>query len=221
MRDRALLRAKRMLWLFWKLTTILLMQLIPPAIGFHSLNKYHSSIPKWPGVFCSAILNGMVSAAVRCLIMGKMNAYLAFTAMLILAVSAANASVQDAKVPSPLVKQSSYLQQIEPYIRVNLVEMGQAAAGNSEPININVNIISQITRKHICGLDASNFIIGGPVQIASVRPISAIAINHPMTCDYWLSIVPTSPWVPGTHALKLYYIQGGQSLSNETLMFRI
>ncbi len=153
--------------------------------------------------------------------MGIAKAYLAFILMLILAVSMANAVPQAAKISSPIVKPSLNPQLFAPYIHVNLIKIAPAAPGNSKPVNVSVNVTSRVTQRDICGLNASNFKIDGPAQITNVFPISAVAINQPMTCDYWLSIVPTSPWVTGTHALKLDYIQGGQQLADTTLMFRI
>jgi hypothetical protein len=109
-----------------------------------------------------------------------------------------------------------------PYIHVNLIKVAPAAPGNSKPVNVSVNVTSRVTQKDICGLNASNFKIDGSAFIiANVLPIQAWAINQPTTCDYWLSIVPTSPWVSGIHGLALGYIQGGQQIANVTLIFRV
>ncbi len=153
--------------------------------------------------------------------MGKAKTYLALTVLLILAVSVVNAVPQAAKFSNQIVKPSLNPQLFAPYIHVNLIKIAPAAPGNSKPVNVSVNVISRVTQQDICGLNASNFKIDGPAFITNVFPISAVAVNQPMTCDYWLSIVPTSPWVTGTHALKLDYIQGVQQLANTTLMFRI
>jgi hypothetical protein len=141
--------------------------------------------------------------------------------LLILAASAVNAVPLAGKISNPMVKPSFNPQLFAPYIHVNLIKIAPAAPGNSKPVNVSVNVTSRVTQKDICGLNASNFKIDGPAYISNVFPISAVAINQPMTCDYWLSIVPNSPWVTGTNALKLDYIQGGQQLTNATLIFRV
>lgn len=148
-------------------------------------------------------------------------AYLAFIVVLILAVNMANAVPQATRISSPMIKPSLNPHLFAPYINVNLIKVAPAAPGNSKPVNVSVNVTSRVTQRDICGLDASNFKIEGPAYIANIFPISAVAINQPMTCDYWLSIVPTSPWVTGIHAFKLDYIQGGQQLANATLIFRV
>jgi hypothetical protein len=112
-------------------------------------------------------------------------------------------------------------QLIAPYINVNLIKVAPAAPGNIEPISVNVNITSPVTQQDICGLNGSNFKIEGPALITNVYPISSVAVNQPMTCDYWLSIASTSPWMAGTNALELDYIQGEKQIANATLMFRI
>jgi hypothetical protein len=115
-----------------------------------------------------------------------------------------------------MVKPSFNPQLFVPYIHVNLIKVAPAAPGNSKPVNVTVNVTSRVTKLDICGLNSSNFKIDGPAYIANIFPISAVAINQPMTCDYVLSLVPTSPQVTGTHALKLDYIQGGQQIANVT-----
>lgn len=141
--------------------------------------------------------------------------------LLILSASAVNAVPQAVKIPNSIVKPSFNPQLFAPYIHVNLIKIAPAAPGNTKPVNVSVNVTSRVTQQDICGLNASNFKIEGPAQISNVFPISAVAINQPMTCDYWLSVVPNSPWVTGVQALKLDYVQGGKQLSNVTLMFRI
>ena len=148
-------------------------------------------------------------------------AYLAFIVVFILAVSVVCAVPQVNRISSPTIMPSINPQLFAPYINVNLIKVAPAAPGNSNPVSVSVNVTSRITHRDICGLNASNFKIEGQAHISSIYPISAVAVNQPMTCDYWLSIVPTSPWVTGTHAFKLDYIQGGQTLSNVTLIFRV
>ena len=147
--------------------------------------------------------------------------YLAFIVVLILAVSIAYAVPQIGKISSPMIRPSVNPQLFAPYINVNLIKVAPAAPGNSKPVSVSVNVTSRVTHRDICGLNASNFKMEGPAHISNIYPISAVALNQSMTCDYWLSIVPTSPWVIGTHAFKLDYIQGGEQLSNVTLIFRV
>lgn len=146
--------------------------------------------------------------------------YLTIIVVLFLALSMVNAVPLANKISSTVIKPVSP-QIIAPYIHVNLINVAPAAPGNSKPVNVSVNVVSRITQRDICGLNASNFMIEGPAHISNVYPISAVAVNQPMTCDYWLSIVPTSPWVTGIHAFKLDYIQGGKQIANTTLVFRV
>ena len=147
-------------------------------------------------------------------------AYLAFIVVLFLALSMVNAVPQAGKISSPMIKPGSP-QIFVPYIHVNLIKVAPAAPGNSKPVNVSANVVSRVTQRDICGLNASNFMIEGPAHISNIFPISAVAVNQPMTCDYWLSIVPTSPWITGIHTFKLDYIQGGKQIANVTLTFRV
>jgi hypothetical protein len=153
--------------------------------------------------------------------MRKAKPCLVFIVLLILAVSMVDAVPLVAKFSNPMIKPSVNPQLLAPSIHVNLIKIAPAAPGNSKPISVSVNVTSLVTQEDICGLNASNFKIDGPATITDVYPISAVAVNQPMTCDYWLSIAPTSPWVTGTNALKLDYIQGGKPIANTTLVFRI
>lgn len=141
--------------------------------------------------------------------------------LLILAAGAVNAVPQAGMISNQIVKPSLNPQLFAPYIHVNLIKIAPAAPGNTKPVNVSVNVTSRITHQDICGLNASNFKIEGPAHISNVFPISAVAINQPMTCDYWLSVVPNSPWVTGVNAFILDYVQGGKQLSNATLIFRM
>jgi len=122
-----------------------------------------------------------------------------------------------------------------PNINIDLIKIAPASPGNSEPVNVGVKIISGVTHQDICGLDASNFNLdtltvppGGPaIVIKEVLPTSSVAINQPVSCDYWLYLVPTSyqgnqyTWLTGTYTLKLYYVANGQKLADKTFSFRV
>ncbi len=153
--------------------------------------------------------------------MKKMVKYLGVIVLLVVAVSVVNAVPQAAKLSNSIVKPSLNPQLFAPYIHVNVIKIAPAAPGNSNPISVSVNVTSRVTKQDICGLNASNFAIEGPAFITNVYPISAVAVNQPMVCDYWLSIVPTSPWITGIHVLELDFIQGGQRLADATITFRI
>lgn len=148
-------------------------------------------------------------------------AYLVFIVFFILASSMANAVPQAGTLSGQMIRPSVSPHLIAPYIHVNLIKVAPAAPGNTKPVNVSINVTSRATQRDICGLNMSNFKIEGPAYISNVFPISAVAVNQPMVCDYWLSIVPTSPWIAGMHAFKLDYVQGGQQLSNATVAFRI
>jgi hypothetical protein len=158
---------------------------------------------------------------------------LAFILLLISAASMANAALPAAKSPSQIsiLKPSLNPQLLAPYINIYLIKIAPASSGNSKPVNISINITSPVTQQDICGLNAANFMIDtlgilpnapSAYAIKGFFPISSVAINQPIHCDYMLSIVPTSSsWVTGIYTLKLNYIQGGQQLANRTFSFRV
>jgi hypothetical protein len=166
--------------------------------------------------------------------MKKAEAFLAFIVLLIVAVSMVNAALPVIR-PAQSVAVMPNPQLIAPSININLIKIAPASPGNSEPVNVGVKVISGLTQQDICGLDASNFNLetltvppGGPaIVIKNVFPISSVAINQPVSCDYWLHIVPTSyqgkqyTWLTGTYTLKLYYAANGQQLANRTFSFRV
>ncbi len=163
--------------------------------------------------------------------MKKAKAFLAVM-LLIFAVSMANAAPPGPNQPGA---EKPNPQLVAPSININLIKIAPATSGNSEPVNVGVKIISGVTHQDICGLDASNFNIdtltvppGGPaIIIKNVFPTSSVAINQPMSCDYWLNIVPTSyqgsqyTWLTGTYTLKLYYAANGKRLASRTFSFRV
>jgi hypothetical protein len=154
--------------------------------------------------------------------------------LLILASGTVIAALPATRPDQPIVEKPSP-QLIAPSINVNLIKISPAAPGNSKPVSVSVKAISGVTHLDICGLNASNFNMatltvppGGPaIVIKEVLPISSVAINQPMSCDYWLSLVPTSyqgnqyTWLTGTYTLKLYYVSKGQHLADRTFSFRV
>ena len=166
--------------------------------------------------------------------MKKTRAFLALIILLILAASTVNAAQQVMR-PGLSVVAKPNPQLIPPTINFILTKIAPASPGNSEPVNVGVKVISGVTHQDICGLDASNFNLetltvppgGAAVVIKNVYPTSSIAINQPMSCDYWLDLIPTSyqgsqySWLTGTYTLKLYYAANGQQLANKTFSFRV
>jgi len=166
--------------------------------------------------------------------MKKANAFLAVIVLLIVAISMVNAA-QPVVRPGRSIESMQNPQLNAPTININLIKIAPASPGNSEPVNIGVKVISGVTHQDICGLDASNFNLdtltvppGGPaIVIKNVFPTSSVAINQPVSCDYWLYLVPTSyqgnqyTWLTGTYTLKLYYVANGQQLANRTFSFRV
>jgi hypothetical protein len=166
--------------------------------------------------------------------MKKAKAFLVVIVLLIFAVSMVNAALPVMR-PSQAFVAKPNPQLIAPSININLIKIAPASPGNSEPVNVGIKVISAVTQQDICGLDASNFNMdtltvppGGPaIVIKNVYPISSVAINQPISCDYWLYLVPTSyqgnqyTWLTGTYTLKLYYVANGQQLANKTFSFRV
>jgi len=166
--------------------------------------------------------------------MKKAKALLAFIVLLIVAMSVANAAQQVSR-PGKSIESMQNPKLDVPTIDIILIKIAPASPGNSEPVNVGVKVVSGATHQDICGLDASNFNLetltvppGGPaIVIKNIYPTSSIAINQPMSCDYWLDIVPTSyqgnqyTWLTGTYTLKLYYIVNGKQLADRTFSFRV
>jgi len=166
--------------------------------------------------------------------MKKAKALLAFIVLLIVAMSVASAAQQVSR-PGKSIESIQNPKPDVPAIDIILIKIAPASPGNSEPVNVGVKVVSGATHQDICGLDASNFNLetltvppGGPaIVIKNIYPTSSIAINQPMSCDYWLDIVPTSyqgkqyTWLTGTYTLKLYYVVNGQQLADRTFSFRV
>jgi hypothetical protein len=166
--------------------------------------------------------------------MKKAKALLAFIVLLIVAMSVASAAQQVSR-PGKSIESMQNPKPDVPAIDIISIKIAPASPGNSEPVNVGVKVVSGATHQDICGLDASNFNLetltvppGGPaIVIKNIYPTSSIAINQPMSCDYWLDIVPTSyqgkqyTWLTGTYTLKLYYVVNGQQLADRTFSFRV
>ena len=166
--------------------------------------------------------------------MKKANTFLAVIVLLIVAISMANAA-QPVIRPGRSIESMQNPQLNAPTINIDLIKIAPASPGNSEPVNVGVKIISGVTHQDICGLDASNFNLdtltvppgGSAIVIKNVFPTSSVAINQPVSCDYWLYLVPTSyqgnqyTWLTGTYTLKLYYVANGQQLADKTFSFRV
>ena len=166
--------------------------------------------------------------------MKKANAFLAVIVLLVAAISMVNAA-QPVIRPGRSMESMQNPQLNAPTINIDLIKIAPASPGNSEPVNVGVQIISGVTHQDICGLDASNFNLdtltvppgGSAIVIKNVFPTSSVAINQPVSCDYWLYLVPTSyqgnqyTWLTGTYTLKLYYVANGQKLADKTFSFRV
>ena len=166
--------------------------------------------------------------------MKKANAFLAVIVLLVAAISMVNAA-QPVIRPGRSMESMQNPQLNAPTINIDLIKIAPASPGNSEPVNVGVKIISGVTHQDICGLDASNFNLdtltvppgGSAIVIKNVFPTSSVAINQPVSCDYWLYLVPTSyqgnqyTWLTGTYTLKLYYVANGQQLADKTFSFRV
>lgn len=166
--------------------------------------------------------------------MNKTRTFLALIILLILAMSTVNAAQQVMR-PGLSVVAKPNQQLIPPTISFISTKIAPASPGNSGPVNVGVKVISGVTHQDICGLNASNFNLetltvppgGAAVVIKNVYPTSSIAVNQPMSCDYWLDLVPTSyqgnqyTWLTGIYTLKLYYAANGKQLANQTFRFRV
>jgi hypothetical protein len=166
--------------------------------------------------------------------MKKTNVLLAFIVLLIIAMSVANAAQQVSR-PGNSIESMQKPKLDPPTIDIILIKIAPASQGNSEPVNVGIKVISGVMKQDVCGLDASNFNLetltvppGGPaIVIKNIYPTSSVAINQPVSCDYWLDMIPTSyqgnqyTWLTGTYTLKLNYVADGQQLASKTFSFRV
>jgi hypothetical protein len=166
--------------------------------------------------------------------MKNAKALLAFIVLLIVAMNAADAAQQVSR-PGNSIASMQKPKLDAATIEIILIKIAPALPGNSEPINVGVKVVSGVMKQDICGLDATNFNLetltvppGGPaIVIKNIYPTSSVAINQPVSCDYWLDMVPTSyqgnqyTWLTGTYTLKLNYVVDGQQIASKTFSFRI
>lgn len=166
--------------------------------------------------------------------MNKEKMLLAFVLMLIVAASAATAA-QQVSHPGRSIGSMQSPPLSAPTIEVISIKIAPALPGNSEPVNLGIRVVSGATNQDICGLDESNFNLetltvppGGPaIVIKNIYPTSAVAVNQPVSCNYWLDMVPTSyqgsqyTWLTGTYTLKLNYMANGKQLASKTFSFRV
>jgi len=136
-----------------------------------------------------------------------------------------------------------------PSIDVEAIDAGQAASGNSNPVNLTVNVTqfsggSGQTAEAICGLDRFDFEIdtlevppgGEAVRIMSVSPTHDNSMYAP--CSYLISMIPItdylnqgspnkpSPgkqntWINGAYTLRLMYMNEGYETASRTFSFTI
>jgi hypothetical protein len=151
---------------------------------------------------------------------------------------------------SALTKAGTFASPSAPSINVEAIDIGQAASGNSNPVNITVNVTNFFSDSNqaeaICGLDRFNFEIdtievppdGTAVRIMSVSPTYANFMYAPAACSYWISIIPItnylnqgspanpSPgkqntWENGAYTLRLKYMNGGYETASKPFSFTI
>lgn len=164
----------------------------------------------------------------------KEKTLLAFVFMLIVAASVATAA-QPVSHPGRSIGSVQSPPLSAPTIEVISIKIAPALPGNSEPANVGIRVVSGATNQDICGLDGSNFNLetltvppGGPaIVIKNIYPTSAVAVNQPVSCNYWLDMVPTSyqgsqyTWLTGTYTLKLNYAVNGQQIASKMFSFRV
>lgn len=113
-----------------------------------------------------------------------------------------------------------------PAINLNGINFGQAAPGNSWPVNLTVNVTQM--GNGICNLNASNFkldTITVPPNGSAVVIKSVTLAPHPnfmygsSPCSYWVLVVPDNnhgrqnTWANGNYTLRLDYLNGGKQLA--------
>ena len=135
-----------------------------------------------------------------------------------------------------------------PSVNVDAIDIGQAASGNSRPVNLTVSVIQSLggiqMSEAICGLERNNFEIetlevppgGKDVRIMSVGSTYAGYTNPPAPCSYQISIFPTaeylnpgypsSPakqnnWVNGVYTVRLRYLNQGNEFAGKTFSITI
>jgi hypothetical protein len=173
-------------------------------------------------------------------------------AIIVLAACLASATLSspnsDISQKSSLAKAGSGAFASAPSVNVDAIDIGQAASGNSEPVNLTVSVIQSLggvqMSEAICGLERNNFEIdtlevptgGKAARIMSVGPTYAGYTNPPAPCSYWISIFPTadylnpgspsSPakqnnWVNGVYTIRLRYVNQGNEFASKTFSVTI
>jgi len=157
----------------------------------------------------------------------------------------------DISQKSALANAGSFASSSAPSINVEAIDIGQAASGNSNPVNLTVNVTqlssgSDQTAEAICGLERFNFEIytlevppdGKAVRIMMVGPTHDNFMYAPAPCRYLISIIPItdylnqgstdkpSPgkqntWENGVYTLRLIYINEGYEIASKTFSFTI
>ena len=134
--------------------------------------------------------------------------------IIVLAACLASAALSspnlDMSQKSELTKAGSFASSSAPSINVVVIETGEAASGNSKPVNLTMSVTqflgdSNQKAEAICGLDRSNFEIdtlemppgGKAARIMSVSPTQASSVyaSAPVPCSYWISIIPITDYL--------------------------
>jgi hypothetical protein len=151
---------------------------------------------------------------------------------------------------SELAKAGSFASSSAPSINVEAIDTGQATPGNSNLINLTVNVTQFSSDSNqaeaICGLDRFDFEIdtlevpldGKAVRIMMVSPMHDNFMYAPAPCSYLISITPVtdylnqgspanpSPgkqntWENGVYTLSLRYMNEGYEIASKTFSFTI
>jgi hypothetical protein len=123
------------------------------------------------------------------------------------AISSPNLDISQKSAPA---KAGSFASSSAPSINVVAIDTGDAASGNSKPVNLSMSVTqfssdSNQIAEAICGLDRSNFEIdtlemppgGKAARIMSVSSTDAYFVyaSAPVPCSYWISIIPTTDYL--------------------------
>jgi len=120
-------------------------------------------------------------------------------------------------------------------IKIESIDYGSAAPGNSEPVTIAVSVLSSLYPQGICGLNKSNFKIEVPthgfgytaIAIKNVLGVSSVAVGTPISCSYGVQIAPgiyqgkQYKWANSPGAFNLYYFKGGNQIAFTTFNLKI
>lgn len=140
-------------------------------------------------------------------------------------------NIIDAATPLPNMALNSkpvivHTDVVVPTININGIDIGQAAPGNSWPVNITLNVTQM--GNDICNLSVSDFKVdtlnvppgGSAIDIKSVTLAPHRNFMYgPSKCNYWVLLVPgtnsdkQNKWVQGNYTLQLEYVKGGKQLA--------